>query len=167
VPVVYSFPFRRYHVDGRRVFRPVFGARLRSPLGAIATDMLVDSGADCSLIDRRHAEQLGLRLEEVGGGRTVSRRLAISRSEVLVEVHHPSGWLSPVRIRVEVPSRPMGLPFAVLGREGFFEAFDIAFTLCPIPERGMFHIVRVETPGARQMRPGPPLRGRRRPRLAG
>jgi len=29
-------------------------------------------------------------------------------------------------------------PFPVLGREGFFQAFDILFRLGPVPERGMF-----------------------------
>jgi len=59
-------------------------------------------------------------------------------------VYHSSGWLSPVRIPVEVPSEPLRLPFGVLGREGFFEAFDVAFLLGPNPERGMFCLSPVE-----------------------
>ena len=138
MPSVYAFPLRARRVGGRRIFRPVFRVRLSGPSGTVRTNMLVDSGADCSLIDPRHAESLGLQLDEARRGQVVARRLHISRSEVLLEVNHPSGWLPPVRVPVEVPVEPMGLPFAVLGREGFFEAFDVAFLLGPDPARGMF-----------------------------
>jgi len=142
--VVHVFPFRARKIDGRRIFRPVFSVRLRGPSGTVRTRMLVDSGADCSLIDPRHAESLGLRLEGARRGRVAARHLDVSRSEALLEVLHSSGWLSPIRIPVEVPGEPLGIPFAVLGREGFFEAFDVAFLLGPSPERGVFCLSPVE-----------------------
>src|SRR6266571_386893 len=167
MPLVYSFPFRRYDADGRKVFRPVVRTRIRGPLGAVRMDMLVDSGADCSLLDRRGAEQLGLKLEGSGRGRGVSRHFMVSRSEVFVEVRHPVGWLPRVRLPVEIPSRPIGLPFAVLGREGFFEAFDIAFTMGPNPRRGMFHLALADTPRPRRVRANLGSRMDRRYRFGG
>jgi len=144
MPEVYAFPFRARAINGKRVFRPVFTVRLQGPSGMVRGPMLVDSGADCSLIDSRQATRLGLKLDATRRGRVVGRRLGVSRSELLLEVYHPSGWLPPLRIPVEIPSEPMRLPFAVLGREGFFEAFDVAFLLGPNPERGMFCLSPVE-----------------------
>ncbi len=167
MPLVYSFPFRRYTANGKSVMRPVLRARLRGPLGAVHVKMLVDSGSDCSLLDRGEAQRLGLKLEGRGRGRSVSRRLVVSRSEILLEVGHPAGWLPRVRLPVEIPSRPIGLPFAVLGRDGFFEAFDIAFTMGPNPRRGRFHLALADTPRPRRVRPNPTSRMDRRYRLGG
>jgi len=166
LPVVYPFPFRRFNYAGGSVFRPVVTVRVHGPLRSLRLRMLVDSGADCSLINPRHAKTLGLRLEKTRGGRVVSHPLAVSRSEILLEVRHVSGWLSPIRIPVEIPPEPMGLPFAVLGREGFFEAFDVAFLLGPAPGRGMFCLS--SAPGPRSCRAiwGRDPRARKRGRIA-
>ncbi|MEK6852154.1 MAG: retropepsin-like aspartic protease [Candidatus Thermoplasmatota archaeon] len=138
MPVVYSFSFRRVPIAGAsHGFRPILDVRLRGPSGAVLTKMLVDSGADCPVIAARLARRLGLTLEETTRGRGIAGRVPAWRSRMIVEIHHHSGWLTPIEVPVEVPARGAP-PIDVLGREGFFAAYDILFRLGPVPERGVF-----------------------------
>jgi len=101
--------------------------------------MLVDSGADCAVVGAALARKLGLVEEDTGSGRGISSRVPEWRSRMVVEVRHPSEWLRPLEVPVEVLLGKWP-PFPVLGRAGFFESFDVLFRLGPAPERGMFYL---------------------------
>lgn len=56
---------------------------------------------------------------------------------MVVEVRHPSGFLSALEVPVEVLIHGSP-PFPVLGREGVFQFYDVLFRAGPDPTRGMF-----------------------------
>lgn len=161
MPLVYSFHFTRFPHDTGWTFRPILYGRLRGPLGTAPVDLLVDSGADCSVIDLALAERLGLELSKIHKGRGVSGPVPVRRGRMILEIRHASRWLTPIAIPVEVPARGAP-PFAILGREVVFSRFDILFQLGPVPERGMFHLVPHESPRSRVPRHRAGIRRRNR-----
>ena len=151
MPSVYAFPFRKAGPGRRRAYRPMISARLWGPRGRSSASMLVDSGADFAVIGPGLARKLGLAEEDVRTGRGISARVPVWRSRMVVEVRHPSGLLPPIEVPVEL-MRWKSPPFPVLGRGGFFEAFDILFRLGPVPERGMFYLSPQDPPGVGRVR---------------
>jgi len=166
MPLIYSFPFKRFHDPGGVTFRPILQTRLNGPQGSATASMLLDSGADCSLVDRPIAEQLGLQLGKTARGRGPSGRFPVWHSQMLVEVRCGSQWLPPLEVPVDVPLR-VAPPFPILGRAGVFEIYDILFQMGTPPERGMFHLVPHESPRLKKVFPRPSQPGARRRRAVG
>jgi len=148
MPIIYSFPFTKVPLESGTAFRPILTCRLSGPSVTVPAEMLLDSGADSSIVGRALAETLGLALTRTHGGRGVSGRVPVRRSRIVVEIRHGTEWLSPISVPVEVPVRGAP-PLAILGREGVFEVFDILFQLGVVPDRGMFHLVPHESPRRR------------------
>ncbi len=113
--------------------------RLSGPGGESRVRMLVDSGADCAIVGPALADVLGLEEAAAGFGRGLSARVPVGRSHMYVEVIHPSAVLPLIEVPVEI-LHGRAPPFPVLGREGWFQAYDILFRVGPLPERGMFYL---------------------------
>src|SRR3972149_5829958 len=72
MPLIHSFPFTAFETETGRTFRPLLHGRLRGPSGMVNVAMLLDSGADCSLIGFATARSLGLEMSRPRGGRGAS-----------------------------------------------------------------------------------------------
>jgi hypothetical protein len=167
MPVIHSFPFTAVDLETGKAFRPLLHVRLRGPSGAVDEAMLLDSGADSSLISLATSKSLGLELGEPHGGRGASGRFPVRRARMTVEIRYGVGWMDPITVPVDVPIRGAP-PFPALGREGVFDVYDILFRLGPEQARGMFHLISHEESGRRRVLPTASPRGAsRRKVLAG
>jgi len=155
MPLIHSFPFTAFETETGRTFRPLLHGRLRGPSGMVNVAMLLDSGADCSLIGFATARSLGLEMSRPRGGRGASGQFPVRRSRMTVEIRYGAGWMDPITVPVDVPIRG-DPPFAAQGREGVFDIYDVLFQLGPEPERGMFHLVSRRSPPARRILPTRP-----------
>ena len=84
-----SFKFKEVRIGPFRTQRPLLAVKLAGPSGAVTTVMLVDSGADVSMIQLDLAEHLGLPLgkgERTGG---ISGGLDVFRTRVQCLAIHP------------------------------------------------------------------------------
>lgn len=152
MPLIHSFPFTGFETETGRTFRPLLHVRIRGPWGTVKLAMLLDSGADCSLIGFDAARSLGLKMSKARRGRGASGQFTIRRSRMIVEIRHGAGWMDAITVPVDVPI--LGdQPVAALGREGVFDIYDILFQLGPEPERGMFHLVSHPSPPTRRVLP--------------
>src|SRR3972149_2549959 len=75
----------------RAFFVRVVAARLSGPSGSLPMTMLVDSGADSSVIDLPLANRLGLALEEASPGRGLTGRPAPAWRPPLAGEGRPPG----------------------------------------------------------------------------
>jgi len=91
-------------------------------------------------VGARLAERILLALVDGPPGRGIASWVPARRSTMVVEIRHASGWMTPIEVPVEVPTQGAP-PIDVLGREGFFESYDIVFRLGPAPDRGMFCVI--------------------------
>jgi len=91
--------------------------------------MLVDSGADFSMVDLGLAKRLGLDLSSRGHVLGVSGSVPVFHTSVLVEILHREGGLPPMKIPLWVPARRGLPPEPILGREVFFGEYDVAFQM--------------------------------------
>lgn len=153
--LIHSFPFTAFETETGTTFRPVLHGRLRGPSGTVDAAMLLDSGADCSLLGFVTAASLGLKMSRPRRGRGASGQFPRRRSRMTVEIRYGAGWMDPITVPVDVPIRG-DPPFAALGREGVFDINDVLFQLGPEPDRGMFHSVSLRSPPARRVLPTRP-----------
>jgi hypothetical protein len=110
--------------------------RLRGPAGELTLSMLVDSGADVSMIQLGHAQRLGLHPARMLWMWGVSQGLWVSESRVAVRVLAQEGPLSEIVISVHVPTVHEFPPLTFLGREGFFSEYEITFRAGRVPAEG-------------------------------
>jgi hypothetical protein len=101
--------------------------------------MLVDSGADISLIPSDVAEVLEMKLsEETKANYAASGLFAVRKSDVEIWIHTGKGEIPlgvvPVSVPEKVPNKEEDQPeedsnmdFPLLGRKPFFEMYDITF----------------------------------------
>lgn len=106
--------------------------------------MLIDSGADVSMLQLELAEQLGLELGAVESTHGISGELAVYRSSVDARVRHGDTLLETLRLPVQVPTEPGKLALPLLGREIFFYEYDISFRMGYTPTKGKFVLAPVE-----------------------
>ncbi len=100
--------------------------------------MIIDSGADTSVIPLGVARAVGLELTAVDQASGVTGGFPVFRATVLVEIKHGEKSLLPLSLPALVPTEP-GIPaMGVLGREVFFSEFDISFRLGLQPASGKF-----------------------------
>lgn len=167
MPVVYSFRFRGQFLVGRKMYRPLLLARLQGPSGSAWVWMLLDSGADCSLISMDLAHGPGLAIGEAHGGLGTFGRAPMGRAHMVAAIRHALEWLPSMTIPVEVPLQGAP-PLPVLGREGVFDRFDVLFRLGPAPSRGMFYLIPRSAPETRRILPRHATgRGRRETTVGG
>lgn len=113
--------------DGSLIHRPVLPILVRGQDGFLPRYFLVDSGADLSMAPQELCRQLGLRWPD---GVPITLRGISQRKICLVQGRiHEVDILVPdasVLLRLPMVFARGNAPF-VLGREGFFDAFDVAF----------------------------------------
>ena len=102
---------------------------LTGPKERLNVIALVDSGADTCAIPRGIAEILGLKLGEkaepvIGLGGEIAAYQA--RLDIVVEGTHEKHVLDNIPVNVLATKAGDDFP-VILGREGFFEAFEITF----------------------------------------
>jgi len=106
--------------------------------------MLIDSGADVSMIQHELAEKLGLEVGAIESTYGISGETAVYRSSVDARIRHGDALLEPLRLPVHVPTES-GMPtLPLLGREAFFYEYDISFRMGYTPTKGKFVLTPVE-----------------------
>ena len=116
-------------IDGTLHAAPFIPVRTYSPAEDtwFLFDFLIDSGADATIITKQVADVLGLEEHEIPTGRTSGIggevRVKGTRLTVIVTGAHQHHTLD---IDALVLQDPSDIP-CLLGRNGFFERFDITF----------------------------------------
>lgn len=120
-----KFPYVRYRSDGGAadVWRPVAPVLLKGPLGSAELEMLVDSGADETVLPLELLEAIGIETREAdvvlaGAGGEIGD---VQRAEVELEI----GDLRFVS-RVVAVREQFG-PFFVLGHRDLFDLHFVSF----------------------------------------
>lgn len=115
------------HPTGVRIYRPILPVLVRGRRDFVERDFLVDSGADLSMAPEELCRQLGLRWPD---GAPIRLRGISPRKTCLVQgrIHEVEIFVPQAEIMLRLPMvfARGNAPF-LLGREGFFDAFDIAF----------------------------------------
>jgi hypothetical protein len=125
--------------SGEVIYRPMLPILLRGRQGFVEAEFLVDSGADLSMAPHAICRQLGLRWSD-GDPSTIQGISRRSACTVLGRIHNvdilvPDGG---VMLRLPMAFVRGNAPF-VLGRDGFFDAFEITFDATN--HRSVFHLV--------------------------
>ncbi len=141
MPTAYTYRFEQAHAVGRPVFRPVVRVRLSGPSGHSTVPMVIDSGADLSVIRPRLAERLGLDLGPLEGVDGVSGSTPAYRSRVAAEVLFDETAIMVLELPVLVPVNRDFPPVNLLGREEFFNSCEVRFRLGHLPEHGGFTLI--------------------------
>ncbi|ODS42059.1 MAG: hypothetical protein MSIBF_01560 [Candidatus Altiarchaeales archaeon IMC4] len=118
----------RYKKGPKRVYRPYIEVVLCNEDKSKKVACLLDSGADTSFIPRAFAEYLNLNLSaepEESKGVMGTFETVLSHMTIIVPKARPRIILPvvPVRVPVEDKFDPMFL----IGRNGFFDKFEITF----------------------------------------
>ncbi len=134
--------FRFTRLPSRRgvVFRPLITATLTGPAGSLETEMLLDSGADTSIIDLRMAERIGLDLGPIEMMAGIGADIPGHGGKALLRVERIPPEVPAVALPVFMPVDRELPSFPILGRAAFFEAFDVLLEMGPIPSRGTFSV---------------------------
>jgi hypothetical protein len=138
VPQTFSYRFTEIRKGVGRAWRPLLSVVLAGPKGRSEVQMLVDSGADTSMVPLGVAQAIGLELTAVDQASGVTGGFPVFRATVLTEIKHGEKRLPPLVLPALVPTEP-GIPaMSVLGREVFFSEFDISFRMGLRPTEGKF-----------------------------
>lgn len=107
------------------ISRPMISVILSGPAKSVIVDALIDSGADKSLFHIDLAKEIGLDLSE--GKREIFS--GAEGGQIDSFVHKIQIQVIGLEERIEIPAGFTDCPgvFAILGQEGFFDAFQIKF----------------------------------------
>jgi hypothetical protein len=124
--------YTRDIVKGETYFRPKVPVRLQNDSKKFPTSMLVDSGADLSMIPFEIAELLELKLGEEKTNLGPNGKFSSRRSSVEAWLYLGKKETFLGKIPVLVPSAKLDdtgdIPYlCLLGRHPFFEFYDITF----------------------------------------
>lgn len=111
---------------GRHLPVPVIDVGIKVPerLGMIFYNCLVDSGADQTYFHGDIGRAVGLKIED--GEESVGKGIA---GQVFISYKHKFVYtIGGTEIKAHIYfSDGMGMPFGILGREGFFDYFRVCF----------------------------------------
>jgi hypothetical protein len=127
-----TFKYIKEKHKERYVHRPRVEIRLSNGNNSIKLAMLVDSGADISLIPLEIAEILKLKLTDKRISNSASGSFETAYSEVYAELLKGSRSYKLGKISVLIPIKKKDnsndtAPHILLGRSHFFKQFDITF----------------------------------------
>ena len=107
------------------ISRPIIPATLFGPKGSVTVDALIDSGADRCLFHTDLGREIGLDLEK-GEKENFS---GIEGGRIPAFLHKIQIQIVGMDKKIEVLAGFSSAPgvFAILGQEGFFDAFRIKF----------------------------------------
>ena len=140
----YSFKFQELKLGRKRTLRPMVQVHLTGAKMSLETMMLIDSGADMSMIQLELAEQLGLELSAAGSTHGISGAIPVYLSSVEARVRHENTLLETLQLPVQVPTERGKLALPLLGRETFFYEYDISFRMGYTPTKGKFVLTPVQ-----------------------
>lgn len=123
-----KFPyFKTPREDPRKrwISRPIIPVTLFGPKGSINIDALIDSGADRCLFNSQIGKEIGLEIEK--GEREIFS--GIEGGKLLAYLHKIHLQIIGINKIIEIIAGFTDAPgvFAILGQEGFFDAFKIKF----------------------------------------
>src|SRR5205814_958411 len=113
------------HPGGDSIFRPILPVLMRGRYGFFERDFLVDSGADLSMAPQELCKQIGLRWQD---GEPIPLRGISQRKDCWIQgrVHEVELLVAEVGVMLRLPMVfARGNAPYVLGREGFFDVFDM------------------------------------------
>ena len=117
--------FRR--LDGSLALRPEIPVLVQSRNGLLPRYFLLDSGADLSMAPHELCRQIGLRWQD---GIPITLRGISQRRTCWVQgrIHRVNILISDANLILHIPMvfARGNAPF-ILGREGFFDLFDVSF----------------------------------------
>ena len=140
-----SYEFAKYPSPKGIILRPMIPVRLRykgyQPLDTL---MLVDSGADFSMISREFADNLGINTTECSPIQTstASGRMIAVETEIRIRFGQRRE-IYDYEIPVQIPLRKGFPELPLLGRYPLFRDFDVNFRMGYCQSRGKFVIKRV------------------------
>jgi hypothetical protein len=114
---------------------------------SVGTNLLLDSGADFSMIQREFAENvLGIKIESLqkGGTHSASGQMDVVIVNILVTLTQATiskSFEAPFQIPINTPGFPA---LQLLGREPLFHLFDVAFRMGYTDVLGKFTLRCVE-----------------------
>lgn len=123
-----KFPYiKTPHADPRRkwISRPIIPVTLFGPKRSVTIDALIDSGADKCLFNSALGQEIGLDLEK--GEKEIFS--GIEGGQIIAFLHRIQLQIVGIDKKVEIVAgftEASGV-FAILGQEGFFDAFRIKF----------------------------------------
>ncbi len=115
----------RYKKLGARFVRPIIPVEILFEKQAVRYEVLVDSGADCTLLPSEIGELLGIdvesgRKDRIGG--ITGGGMPFFIHQVLLRV---GGWTFEVPVGF-MPGMP-DFEYGVVGQGGFFDLFEVTF----------------------------------------
>ena len=133
MPLSYKFTTVS-HPTGGKIFRPLLPVQIAYQSTPLGTHMVVDSGADLSMLPRGVAEALRIPVPDLerGASRGIgSEAVPVGLAQVTLFLdqgreHHQLDM--PVQV-VQVVLEGDGPPYPLLGRDPFFREFDVAFRM--------------------------------------
>jgi hypothetical protein len=128
IPNSLNFKYVKDIHKGQVIYRPKVEIRLSNGEQKITLVMLIDSGADVSLIPSSIAEVLKLKISDRQESKSASGDFRTGKSEVKMELRKgiKSYDLGVMPIMVALDSDKTGSNM-LLGRSNFFKKFDITF----------------------------------------
>jgi len=123
-----KFPYLKTpRVDPRKkwISRPIIPITLFGPKGSVSIDALIDSGADRCLFNDQIGREIGLDLEK--GEKEIFS--GIEGGQIGAYLHKIQLKIIGIEKRIEIIAGFSDAPgvFAILGQDGFFDAFRIKF----------------------------------------
>jgi len=123
-----KFPYLKTpRADPRKkwISRPIIPITLFGPKGSVNVDALIDSGADRCLFNAQIGREIGLEIEK-GEKESFS---GIEGGEIVAYLHKVKLQIIGIDKIVELEAGFTDAPgvFAILGQDGFFDAFKIKF----------------------------------------
>jgi hypothetical protein len=119
-----DFPYRSRVEPGAAVLVPVVLAELPTPLGIYPLRLLVDSGADCTMLSRALGDLAGITVRSLPKTKVkgiAGQSLDVYRGTVSLCIANLN--LPPIAcLYLDLDNAPL-----LLGREGFFDLFNITF----------------------------------------
>lgn len=123
-----KFPYVKVPTaDPRRkwIARPIIPIKIFGPKGSVTIDALIDSGADRSLFNIEIASEIGLDLKRC----PVEKFSGIEAGVLLARIYKIPVQILGMDEKIEIPvgfTESKGV-VAILGQEGFFDAYRVKF----------------------------------------
>jgi len=122
-----KFPFFKIPtaIPEKWIIRPIIPIRIFGPGESIMVDALIDSGADCSVFNDEIGREIGLNL----GAYPIEKLSGIEGGIIPAKLHKIKIQIVGLKEKIEIVARfteSKGVS-AILGQEGFFDAYHIKF----------------------------------------
>jgi len=140
-----SYGFVEFTTPKGLLQRPLIPVTIEYPgHGSLDTSMIVDSGADLSMIEREFAAGLGIQVENLPRSKTDGAIGSgqVAEAEVMITISQRE-HVFEITMPIQIPLR-YGYPrIPLLGREPIFKIFDVSFRMAYAETKGKFVLSEV------------------------